>query len=101
MAKKHYRSNKLEKSEQNYELRSVFLLIPQTSDRLTFYSIFGTFQQRQVILRIVVHHCWMNLFSGLGDEFAPAEFASEEFARKNSPFINSPTDQFALDQFAG
>ena len=46
---------KIEKSEQNHELRSVFLLIPQTSDRLTFFSIFGTFQQRQVILRIVVH----------------------------------------------
>ena len=36
---------KIEKSEQNYELSSVFLLIPQTSDRLTFYSIFCTFQQ--------------------------------------------------------
>ena len=47
--------NKIEKSEQNHELRSVFLLIPQTSDRLTFFSMFGTFQQRQVILSIVVH----------------------------------------------
>ena len=47
--------NKIEKSEQNHELRSVFLLIPQTSDRLTFFSMFGTFQQRQVILCIVVH----------------------------------------------
>ena len=37
---------KIEKSEQNYDLRSVFLLISQTSDRPTFYSIFGTFQQR-------------------------------------------------------
>ena len=43
------------KNEQNHELRFVFVLIPQTSDRLTSFSIFGTIQLMQVILHIAVH----------------------------------------------
>jgi len=42
MAKNEYTSKKIEKNEQNHEIRFIFLPIPQTSDRLTFFSIFDT-----------------------------------------------------------
>ena len=49
------RVKKIEKNEQNHEIRFVFLPIPQTSDRLTFFSIFDTIQQMQVIMHTAIH----------------------------------------------
>ena len=46
---------KIEKNEQNHEISFVFLPIPQTSDRLTFFSIFDTIQQMQVIMHTAIH----------------------------------------------
>jgi hypothetical protein len=49
------RVKKIEKNEQNHEIRFVSLPIPQTSDRLTFFSIFDTIQQMKVIMHTAIH----------------------------------------------